>query len=129
MKNVYLTLLMITFVICLYSFSIAQNTNNSNSQEEKYYKFSEVDQKIKITSKPSPRTDGKCSDDSGKISLRVYFYKSGKINKVEIINPSFCEQFNENAVYSAKEIKFKPAIKDGQNVSTVGIIEYSWQKY
>jgi TonB family protein len=133
MRKLFLTFLMLFFVFCLIGAIKAQNTNSSNSQpqndDEKYYKSTEVDQKIKITSKPIPKTDGKCSEQSGRLSVRVFFHKSGKINKVEYIKPSSCDQFNENALSAAKQIKFKPAIKNGQEVSYTTIVEYSWSKY
>ncbi len=133
MKKPQFILMTLLFICFLFGTAKAQNNSNKKSQQvnadEKYYQSKEVDEKIKIISKPRPSTDGNCTENSGRVSLRVYFHSSGKINKVEKASSSSCNYFDESAINVARQIKFKPAIKDGQAVSYVTIVEYVWESY
>lgn len=132
MKGKFSIVLTLSILGILFGTAKAQNNVETKTYQldgETYYTTTQVDEKIKVKSKPRSSTDGKCAEDTGRVSLRVYFQSSGKITKAEIVAPSSCEYFNESSLKAAKRIKFKPAMKDGQAVSYTTIVEYDWRKY
>jgi TonB family protein len=90
--------------------------------------MSEVDEKPKLTKRPIPSTDGRC-ENNGLAQVRVVLLKSGEIGKVEFIKASPCAAFNQNALKAAKQIKFKPAMKDGKTVSVYVKVIYTFARY
>lgn len=121
------------FMLLLFGNSFAQDNRSINStqqsDDEKIYKRSEVDQQPKIIKKPIPSTDRMCGNDNGFVRVRVVLLKSGKVGDVESLKTSECERFNENSLDSAKKIKFSPALKDGQPVSVLVMIEYTYNRH
>jgi len=121
------------FMLLLFGNSFAQDNGSINSMQqsddEKVYKRSEVDQQSKIIKKPIPSTDRMCGNDNGFVRVRVVLLKSGKVGDVESLKTSECERFNENSLDSAKKIKFSPAVKDGQPVSVSVMIEYTYNRH
>ena len=121
------------FVLLLFGNTFAQDNSSTTSiqknDEEKIYKQSEVDQKAKIIKRSSPSTDRMCSNDSGLVRVLVILHKSGKVSDVKSLIASECQRFNENSLTSAKKIKFKPALKDGQTVSVSVMVEFKYQRY
>ncbi|HEX8248890.1 MAG TPA: energy transducer TonB [Pyrinomonadaceae bacterium] len=107
--------------------SNAQTNNQTDSTENQKTAGQLPDQPLKIEKKPHSRTDGRCSTASGTIRLRVTFDKSAKVTNVEIVSPSSCSYFDEQAVKAAKKIKFKPAIKNGEAVTVVKPVEYNFR--
>ena len=103
--------------------------NNSAPTDEKVYRMNEVDQKVEITRKPEPSTDGSCQQSAGLTSVWTVFHKSGKVTKAQIKSSSGCRQFDENALKAARGIKFKPAVKDQQAVTVATIVEYQYRVY
>lgn len=132
MKKIYFPLFALSMLLLLFGNSFAQDNGSLNSTkqtDETVYKQSEVDQKAKIIKKPIPSTDRMCNTDNGFVRVRVILLKSGKVGDVEPLKNSECERFNENALNSAKKIKFNPALKDGQPVSVSVMVEYRYNRY
>ena len=128
MKKIFLAFSILLFLFVLTEVINAQsNSVSSQDNDEKYYASSEVDTKIIISSKPKQAKAINCSEQSGKVKLQVYFHKSGKVTKTDIITPSSCKTFDDNAVKSAEKIKFKPATKNGNEVNYVTEVEYEWK--
>ncbi len=113
--------------------SFAQNnssvTSIQKSEDEKVYKQSEVDQKAKIIKRPHPSTDRMCGNDSGFVRVSVVLHKSGKVSDVKSLKSSDCQRFSENSLNSARKIKFNPAVKDGQPVSVLVMVEYTYRRF
>ena len=123
------TMLAILFFTVLFAGAVkAQDNVESNNNETKIEK-QEYDQNIKITKKPRVSTARFCTQASGIVRLRVTFDKSEKVTDVEIISPSGCKNFDNNAVRAAKKIKFTPAIKDGEPVTVTKLIQYTFTLY
>jgi TonB family protein len=59
------------------------------------------------------------------VRLRATFHESGVITEVVVSQPSGCEYLDTEAVKVAKQIKFEPAIKNGQPATVVITLEYS----
>lgn len=85
---------------------------------------------IKILSKPRANyTDrARQANVSGKIIIAVLFAANGKVAQTIIIKP-LGYGLNEEALKAAKGIKFEPLIKNGNPVSVVKIVEYSFTIY
>jgi|GEM_PF-3522657 len=133
MRKFYLMLYALFMLLFLIGNLFAQDSSSQIStltnDEETIYKQSEVDQKAKVLKRSYPATDGKCIDDSGFARVLVILHKSGKVSDVKFLIASECQRFNENSLDSAKKIKFKPALKDGQPVSVSVMVEFKYQRY
>lgn len=70
-----------------------------------------------------------CAEPSGIVSVRATFDKSAKITETELVKSSGCDEFDRNALIIAKKIKFEPAIKNGEAITTTKIIQYSFNRY
>ena len=109
-------------------FAGAANAQTNNSDDDKIYELDEVDERPQISKKPIPSTEGRC-ENSGMAQVRVVLLKSGAIGKVEFVKASPCAVFNQNALKAAKQIKFKPARKDGKPVSVYMKVIYTFTRY
>ena len=118
-----LILLSILFLLCLVSVARSQSENKDSKSQQN-------DKPLKIKKKPSVRfnpTD--CEAATGRNRFKVTFDKSGKITNAEIILSSDCKIFDENSMIAAQKITFSPALKDGQPVTSVKIVEYEFRNY
>ena len=132
MKRIFMSSLTLFCLLFLFGSAKAQTSDPSNANqkdEEIYYQTSEVDERVKVTSKSYPSSGRNCRENSGRIFMRVYFHKSGKVSDVKVIKPSSCDSFNEEAIRVAKGFKFKPAVKDKQPVSQVASVEFMWNSH
>lgn len=130
-------LMVVTCLVVMISCAVItrSQTDNSNTQAdpegEKIYKMSEVEEKPQIKKKPRAGIEnsyGKCSG-SGTVRLRVVLLKTAQIGDIKIASPSQCSIFDDNAVRTAKKIKFKPAVKNGQAVSVSVLVEFSYRVF
>lgn len=130
MKKI-LSILFVLSVLFLFSGAAKaqQNSPDAPQDSETYYKSTEVDQKVVVKLKPRPEVNKSCKKHSGRISLRVYFNKSGQISSAKIVTPSSCDYFNQSSLKAVYKIEFEPAIKNNQPVSYTTIVEYNWNKY
>ncbi len=84
--------------------------------------------KLKIVKKPIPRA-GKCSQSSGLAVVRVTFDKSGVISSAEIFKSSGCDNFDKNALKSARAIEFEPQVENGEAVTVSKQVEYKYIRF
>lgn len=104
---------------------------NAQTQDDKIYERTEVDEKPKIIKKTFPSASD-CERNLrmvGIIELRAVLRKSGEVTDIEVVQASPCAAFNKSALKAVKKIKFKPAVKDGQPVSVLMPIAYSYSSY
>lgn len=80
---------------------------------------------MKIKKKPYASI-GNCSQPRGLAKVKVTFDKSAKITKAEIFKSSGCEDFDKNVINAALEIKFEPKIVNGEPVTTIKILQYTF---
>ena len=85
---------------------------------------------LKILSKPRANyTDAaRQAQVQGKVVLRVTFAANGTIGGISVIS-GLGNGLTEQAIAAARNIKFEPAKKNGQAVSTVKSIEYTFTIY
>ncbi|HEX8263871.1 MAG TPA: energy transducer TonB [Pyrinomonadaceae bacterium] len=130
-KNTSVTIL--TFFCLIFLFVGAANAQEGNSQnstgkaQEKEQK-QEKDSPLKIIRKPVV-SRVECGQEYGLTRLRVTFDKSAKVTETAIVASSGCDKFDEEALKAASQIKFKPAIRDGEPVTTTKLVEYNFRKY
>jgi TonB family protein len=117
------------FMLAFAAVSSAQSGNSSNtSDNQKNNSQTKVSKALKIKSKPASSSQG-CSQESGRVRLRVTFDKSAKVTDVEIVKPSGCDIFDESSVKAAKKIKFEPQLNDGEAVTVSKLVEYNYHRY
>lgn len=101
--------------------------NASPQDREVYYHGTEVDKVAEIIFQPNPTTGGRCAEAEGRVSLKVYLHRSGKVSRVEVLQPSSCEHFNEEAKKAGGLIEFKPAVKNKKPVSQYFLVDFMWK--
>ena len=88
----------------------------------------EVDVKAEILKRPEPgyTREARRAGVQGNVVLRVLLLANGKIDRVRVVRPG-PYGLTENAIRAACEIKFKPAIKAGKEVSEWAQLEYAFR--
>jgi len=85
---------------------------------------------LKIISKSRPLyTDAARQNQvQGIVRLRVNFLASGQIGEISpIIN--LPDGLTEQAIIAARQIKFKPAMRNGKSITVLKIVEYNFALY
>ena len=88
----------------------------------------EVDVKAEILTRPEPgyTREARRAGVQGNVILRVLLLPNGKIDRVRVVR-RVPFGLTENAIRAACEIKFKPAVKAGKEVSQWVQIEYGFR--
>lgn len=123
MKTNFTIFLTIIIFVLLFAGSAASQANTKKTDKQK------KDQPIKLKSKPSASTGGKCSTSSGTTTLRVTFDKSAKVTRVDVISSSNCQYFDRSALQAARRIEFEPAIKNGEPITVTKTVVYTFTSY
>jgi tetratricopeptide (TPR) repeat protein len=86
--------------------------------------------KVEITYKPRVNytEEARSNGVRGRVKLAVEFGADGTIKTIFPFQRLFYG-LTENSVEAARNIRFKPALKDGKPVSTVSIVEYTFEIY
>lgn len=96
----------------------------------KIFRANEVDQKAFILSKPQPEytEEARKNQVSGTVVLQVVLSSSGSVTGVRALS-GLPYGLTEKAMAAAREVRFRPAMKDGQPVSQYMKIEYNFNIY
>ena len=88
----------------------------------------EVDVKAEILTRPEPgyTREARRAGVQGNVVLRILLLPNGKIDRVRVVR-RVPFGLTENAIRAACEIKFKPAIKAGKEVSQWVQLEYAFR--
>ena len=96
---------------------------------ERIYTSKETDEKAQILKKPIPRFRGEPRRQTrGYVILRAILAADETVKHIEVIT-GVPNGFTESSIAAARQIKFKPAIKDGKPVSVWIELEYTFQIY
>lgn len=100
---------------------------DANQKEEKIYDPKEVDKKARILSRREPEytEQARRKRTTGRVVLRVVLKSSGEIGDIEVVRDA-PDGLTDECIRVAREIKFVPAQKDGQPVSTYVMVEYTF---
>jgi TonB family protein len=90
----------------------------------------EVTQKVRVLSKPEPSYTqaGRKAGVQGTVVLRAVFSSDGKITNL-YVTQALPFGLTTSAIQAARQIKFTPAMKDGQVVSMNIQLEYNFNLY
>jgi TonB family protein len=90
----------------------------------------EVSVKARILSKPEPQysPEARSKQTTGTVLLRAILAANGQVVGIRVLS-GLPNGLTEQAIYAARRIKFVPALKDGQPVSTFVQLEYNFNLY
>ena len=94
------------------------------------FKQYEVTQRAVITFKPEPgfTEEARRNNVTGVVRLRAILSASGEVTGISVVKP-LPDGLTEKAIQAARQIKFRPAQKDGHVVSQYIVLEYNFNIY
>ena len=97
---------------------------------ERIYTSKETDEKVQILRKPAPRFPREAGRHITRayVILRAILAADETVKHLEIIT-GMPGGFSESAIAAARQIKFRPAMKDGKPVSVWVELEYTFRIY
>jgi TonB family protein len=100
------------------------------SQTDSYARSSEVTVRARVITKPEPSytIQARQNQITGTVVLRAILSMSGAVENITVVS-ELPDGLTERAIYSARQIRFIPAIKDGRFVSTWIQLEYNFDLY
>ncbi len=117
--NIFLSVIVLFLTATFVSGQSDETPNTSKSEK---------DRPVKILNRPRVRFPDECARGSGTVRLKATFDKSAKITNVVVFSSaSSCLAFEAAVVEAARQIKFKPAVKNGEAVTVVLTLDYSFQ--
>jgi TonB family protein len=125
------SLLLMLFIIASSALNASAQTPDNSSAElalEKVYSSHEVTKAAVIVEKPKPeyRKEAGEKDVSGVVVIQLVLSSTGKVKGVQVVQGLSLGQ-NNAAMKAARQIKFIPAVKDGEQVSQSFTAEYSFR--
>lgn len=105
----------------------AKSPGDTSAATEEVFSPRDVTTRAQILSKPNPgyTLEARRNGTSGRVQLRLLLSSAGKISTVKVLK-GLPDGLTESAVKAACQIRFKPAIKDGNPVSQHLIVEYGF---
>ena len=94
------------------------------------YRLPEVTQRARVISKPEPQYTeaARKNQVTGSVVLSVIFSESGEVTGIRAIK-TLPDGLTERAIAAARQIRFVPAIRNGQSVSVYMQLEYNFNLY
>ena len=83
-----------------------------------------------ITFKPEPgfTEDARKNNVTGLVRIRAVLSASGEVTSISVVK-GLPDGLTEKAIEAARQIKFRPAQKDGHTVSQYVVLEYNFNIY
>jgi TonB family protein len=99
----------------------------TNQPSEKVYEPKEVDQKAKVIKRSEPQytEQARRNHTSGFVVLRAVLKSSGEVGEIKVIR-DLPDGLTEECIRVTREIKFEPAVKDGNSVSQYLRVQYEF---
>jgi periplasmic protein TonB len=94
------------------------------------FRHDEVSARAVITFKPEPgfTEEARRNNVTGTVRLRAILHANGAVTNVSIVK-GLPDGLTEKAIAAARQIKFRPAQKDGRAVSQYVVLEYNFNIY
>ncbi|HEX8558771.1 MAG TPA: energy transducer TonB [Pyrinomonadaceae bacterium] len=94
------------------------------------FKPAEVTQRAIITFKPEPgfTEEARRNNVTGVVRLRAILSASGEVTSLSVVK-GLPDGLTEKAIAAARQIRFRPALKDGRSVSQYVVLEYNFNIY
>lgn len=104
--------------------------NNPDDDPDRVYKSPEVSTRPRVISKPEPQYTEQARRDqvTGTVVLRVVFSSSGQVTNIHAVQ-KLGGGLTEKAIAAARQIRFLPAMRNGQPVSMYMQLEYNFNLY
>jgi TonB family protein len=104
--------------------------NNSKGDLERTFRQAEVDLRARVLFKPEPQytEEGRRNQITGTVILSVIFSRTGQVTGIRAVQ-TLCCGLTEKAIAAALQIRFVPAMRNGQSVSTYMQLEYNFNLY
>ena len=117
--------LLVLFVGQLPFVALAQQS--TKQPEEKVYEPKDVDRRAKILRKSEPQytEQARKNHTSGFVLLQIVLKGSGEVGEIKVIR-DLPDGLTEECIKAAREIKFEPALKDGNAVSQYLRMQYTF---
>lgn len=89
-----------------------------------------ANQNLTITLKPAAAytETARNKQVQGFVRLKIVFKKDGNIGKIKVVE-GLPDGLNERAIEAAKNIRFRPATKNGKPVTVTKMVEYRFTIY
>ena len=86
--------------------------------------------RARVLSKPEPQysEEARKSGITGTVILSVVFSRTGQVTNIRALQ-TLCCGLTEKAIAAARSIRFVPAMRNGQVVSTYMQLEYNFNLY
>ena len=104
--------------------------NNPDGDSDRVYKSPEVSTRPRVIAKPEPQYTEQARRDqvTGTVVLRVVFSSSGQVINIHAVQ-KLSGGLTEKAIAAARQIRFMPAMRNGQPVSMYMQLEYNFNLY
>lgn len=104
--------------------------NNRDDDADRIYKSPEVSTRPRVIAKPEPQYTEQARRDqvTGTVVLRVVFSSSGQVTNIQAVQ-KLGGGLTEKAIAAARQIRFLPAMRNGQPVSMYMQLEYNFNLY
>ena len=104
--------------------------NNRDDDPDRIYKSPEVSTRPRVIAKPEPQYTEQARRDqvTGTVVLRVVFSSSGQVTNIHAVQ-KLGGGLTEKAIAAARQIRFLPAMRNGQPVSMYMQLEYNFNLY
>ena len=128
MKVVSLCLVFVLLALADAPFSfVSPFSQNVNKTNEKIYQPGEVDRRAKVTKRSEPQytEQARRNHTSGFVELLIVLKSSGEIGDIKVVR-DLRDGLTEECIRVAREIRFEPAMKDGNPVSQYLKVQYTF---
>ena len=106
------------------------SNDNNVIDIDRVYRAPEAEVRARVLSKPEPQytEEARRSQITGTVILSVVFARNGQVTDIRAVQ-SLCCGLTEKAIAAARQIRFVPAMRGGQNVSMHMQLEYNFNLY
>jgi TonB family protein len=105
-------------------------SQGNKEDPDRVYPPPQVTERARVLAKPEPQytEDARRNQITGSVVLRVVFSRTGEVTNIRAIN-ALPFGLTERAIAAARQIRFRPATKDGRAVNVYMQLEYNFNLY
>ncbi len=106
------------------------NGDNPDGDITRVFRPADVTSRARVLSKPEPQytEEARKAGITGRVVLSVVFDRTGQVTNIRAVQ-TLCCGLTEKAMGAARQIRFVPAMRNGQVVSTYMQLEYNFNLY
>jgi TonB family protein len=105
-------------------------SEGSNADPDRVYAAPQVTERARVLAKAEPQytEDARRNQITGSVVLRVVFSRTGEVTNIRALH-ALPFGLTERAIAAARQIRFRPATKDGRPVNVYMQLEYNFNLY